>query len=260
MNQFEISAEPRTDKGKGASRRLRRMGKVPGILYGASQEAVPIMMDHDDLAHHLERESFYSHILTLNIGSESQRVVLKDLQRHPVKPSLLHIDLQRVSENEKLTMRIPIHFLNEDKCVGVKLGGGVVSHIMTEIEVQCLPRHLPEYFGIDLAEVPLGTTIHLGELKMPEGVESYVIVHGGDPFTPVVSVHIPKLIVEEAPVVEVAPGEVPAEAVAAAAPEAAAKEGKETKDVKEGKETKGKETKSKETKSKDTSKGKGEAS
>ena len=255
MNKFEINAEPRADMGKGASRRLRRMGKVPGILYGARQEAAAIALDHDDISHHLEHEAFYSHILTLNIGGEKQKVVLKDLQRHPFKPRIQHIDLQRVSETEKLTMRIPIHFLNEDKCIGVKVGGGVVSHIMTEIEVRCLPADLPEFIGIDLADIDLGHTIHLVDLKLPDRVESYTLVHGGDPSSPVVSVHMPKLFVEE---------EVPAEAVvvaegaaevaaAGAEPVVAGKEAKEGKEpAKEVKDTKG-------GKGEDKGKGKGKS-
>jgi large subunit ribosomal protein L25 len=245
MNKFEINAEPRADKGKGASRRLRRTGKVPGILYGGAMDATPITLDHDDLAHHLEHEAFYSHILTLNIGGEKQKVVLKDLQRHPFKPRIQHMDLQRVSETEKLTMRIPIHFTNEDKCIGIKQGGGVASHIMTEIEVRCLPADLPEYIEVDMAGINLGDTIHLGDLKLPDRVESYSLAHGGDPFSPVVSVHIPKLVVEEEEVVAEAAAAVEGEAeaaVAGAEPAAAgkeAKEGKDTKDTKEAKDTKG---------------------
>lgn len=244
MNQFELNAEPRTESGRGASRRLRRTGKVPGILYGAKQEASAISLDHDDVAHHLEHEAFYSHILTLKIGEEKQRVVLKDLQRHPYKPRILHIDLLRVSETEKLTMRIPLHFTNEDKCIGVKQGGGVVSHIMTELEVTCLPKHLPEFIEINLAEVNLGVTIHISDLKLPEGVESYALTHGGDPSAPVVSVHIPKIIVEEEPIAEAAvTAEVTPEAAAAAAATATAVPAGKDKDAKEEKDKKDKKDK-----------------
>ena len=127
MDQFELAAEPREDVGRGASRRLRRTGKLPGIVYGADQGATAITLDHDDVVHHIEHEAFYSHILTLKIGKETQKVVLKDMQRHPFKPRILHIDLQRVSETEELTMRVPLHFINEEKCIGVKQGGGVIS-------------------------------------------------------------------------------------------------------------------------------------
>ncbi len=133
MNQFELSAELREDVGKGASRRLRRAGKIPGVVYGAEKEATAIVLDHNDVAHKLEYEAFYSHILTLNLGKKKDKVVLKDLQRHPVKPYIMHIDLQRISESEKLTMRVPLHFINESKCVGVKKDGGVISHLMSEI-------------------------------------------------------------------------------------------------------------------------------
>lgn len=240
MNKFEIAAEPRANKGKGASRRLRRMGKVPGILYGARQDAIAITLDHDDLYHHLEHEAFYSHILTLNIGGAAQRVVLKDLQRHPYKPVIQHIDLLRVSETEKLTMRIPIHFLSEDKCIGVKQGGAVISHIMTEVEVRCLPADLPEAIEVDLAAADVGTTIHLEDLVMPKGVENYALAHGGDPNAPVVTVHIPRVIAEEvaeAPAEGALEGAAPAEGAAAAA-EPAAEAGKDAP-AKGGKEGKG---------------------
>ena len=213
MNQFELIAEPREDVGRGASRRLRRSGKLPGIIYGADKEATAISLNHDDVQHHLEQEAFYSHILTVSLGKDKQKVVLKDLQRHPFKPWLLHIDLQRVSDTEELTMRIPIHFINEVKCIGVKQSGGVISHIMTEVEVVCLPKDLPEYIEVDLAEVDIGETIHMGDLKFPEGVQSYAAAHGGDTSAPVVSVHMPRVVAEEEEVseeAEVAAGEVPA--------------------------------------------------
>ena len=135
METFEIIAEPREDMGKGASRRLRREGKVPGIVYGAKKDAASIMVNQNEINHHLEDEAFYSHILTLRVGKAKEKVVLKDLQRHPFKPVVLHLDLLRVDENETLTMRVPLHFLNEDKCIGVKEGGGVVSHVMTDLEI-----------------------------------------------------------------------------------------------------------------------------
>ena len=123
--------------------------------------------------------------------------MLKDLQRHPSKPYILHIDLQRISESEKLTMRVPLHFIKEDKCIGVKQDGGVISHLMTEIEINCLPKDLPEFINIDMAEVNLGDTIHLGDLVLPEGVESYILARGGDTATTVVPVHLPKAVIEE---------------------------------------------------------------
>ena len=196
MQSFEINAEPRTDVGKGASRRLRRAGKVPGILYGADKEATAISVIHDDLKHQLEHEAFFSHILTIKLNESIEKVVLKDLQRHPYKTSLLHVDFQRINEAEALTMRIPLHFINEEKCPGVKTGGGVISHIMTELEISCLPKDLPEFIEVDLINMEVGDSIHLGELKTPEGVVITALEHGGDPSQPVVSVHIPRVIEE----------------------------------------------------------------
>jgi large subunit ribosomal protein L25 len=196
MEQFEIIAEPREDKGKGASRRLRREGKVPGVVYGADKDATSIMMAQNEFMHHLENEAFYSHILTLQVGNKKEKVVLKDLQRHPYKAVVLHVDLQRVDENEKLTMRIPLHFVNEDICIGVKQDGAVVSHVMTDLEISCLPKDLPEYIEVDLAEVNVGESIHLSDLKMPEGTEIAVLMHGSDAVRTVATVHIPKVVIE----------------------------------------------------------------
>ncbi len=196
MEQFEIIAEPREDKGKGASRRLRREGKVPGVVYGADKDATSIMMAQNEFMHHLENEAFYSHILTLQVGNKKEKVVLKDLQRHPYKAVVLHVDLQRVDENEKLTMRIPLHFVNENICIGVKQDGAVVSHVMTDLEISCLPKDLPEYIEVDLAEVNVGESIHLSDLKMPEGTEIAVLMHGGDVVQTVATVHIPKVVIE----------------------------------------------------------------
>lgn len=213
MEQYVLNAESRNERGKGANRRLRRAGKLPGIVYGADQEARSILLDHALLLRQSENEAFFSRILTINMDGKSEKVVLKDLQRHPYKPVLMHIDFQRINENEELTMRVPIHFTNEDRCVGVKTGGGVVSHILSELEISCLPKDLPEYIEIDLSELNVGDTVHLGDIKLPAGVTIYALKHGGDVSQPVVSVHIPKAIEVE----EEAPAE-GAEAAAAAAP------------------------------------------
>ena len=196
METFEIIAELREDMGKGASRRLRREGKVPGVVYGAKKDAASIMVKQNEMFHHLENEAFYSHILTLQVGKAKERVVLKDLQRHPYKPVVLHLDLLRVDENETLTMRVPLHFINEDTCIGVKQDGGVVSHVMTDLEIICLPKDLPEYIEVDVAEVNVGEGIHLSDLKLPEGAEIAALLHGGDAAQIVATVHIPKVIVE----------------------------------------------------------------
>lgn len=223
MESFELIAEPREDMGKGASRRLRREGKIPAVVYGSAKDAVSIMISHNEIFHHLENEAFYSHILTLRLGKTKERVVLKDLQRHPYKPVVLHLDLLRVDEKEKLTMRVPLHFINETTCIGVKTGGGVISHVMNELEISCLPKDLPEYIEVDMAEIDLGEGIHLADLKMPEGAEIAALMHGGDASQIVVTVHLPKVIKEvEDDVAEV---DAEAEADAAAAPDAGADAG-----------------------------------
>ena len=211
MELYSLNAEPRDDVGKGASRRLRKSGKVPGIVYGAKKDALSILLNHDEVIHQLENEAFYSHILTINIGKDAEKVVLKDLQRHPHKPSIIHIDFQRIDEKQKLTMRVPLHFINEDQCVGVKTGGGVIGHIMTELEISCLPKDLPEYIDVDMKEIDVGDTVILSDLQMPEGVEIYALTHGGDASMPVASVNIPKEIEEEVPeeLEEIAEGAVP---------------------------------------------------
>jgi len=225
MQQFEINAEKRVGQGKGASRRLRRAGKAPGIVYGAGKEPQAIQVSNNDMLLHLEHEAFYSHILTLKLDGATEKVVLKDMQRHPFKPLIMHVDLLRVDEAKKLYMRVPLHFLSQDKCAGVKTEGGVISHLMTDLEIACLPKDLPEYIEVDVAEMHVGDTLHVSDLKMPAGVEI-----AGDPEQAVVSCHIPMVITEE---VEAAPAEavageaavVPA-AVAATAPAPAAGDAK----------------------------------
>ncbi len=177
---FEVNAETRDEQGKGASRRLRHAGLVPGIVYGAGKEPVAITLKHNELIRQLEEEAFYSQVLTLKLGGESEKVVLRDLQRHPAKPLVLHVDLQRINENEKMHVMLPLHFLNEESCVGVKMEGGLISHIASEVEISCLPKDLPEYLEIDLAELHMGETLHLSDIKLPEGVEMVDLAHGHD--------------------------------------------------------------------------------
>lgn len=212
MQSFEINAEPREDVGKGASRRLRKAGKVPGIIYGTKKDAVMISMDQNKLGNQLEHEAFYSHILTLNLDKGSEQVVLKDLQRHPYKRQILHVDFQRIDAKQKLTMRVPLHFINEGTSVGVKQGGGVVSHVMTDLEISCLPKDLPEYIEVDLLEVNVGEAVHLSDLKLPEGVEIYSLLHGGDASASVASIHLPKAVEEVEEEVEAAGEETEASA------------------------------------------------
>jgi large subunit ribosomal protein L25 len=187
MENFEINAELRTDIGKGASRRLRHAGLIPAIIYGAGKDPVSLTLSHNEIVKSLNHESFYSNILTVNIDGKSEKAVLKDLQRHPYKPSILHLDLQRISETEKIHLRVPLHFINEDNCVGVKQGGGKISRQMAEVEISCLPKDLPEFIEVDLANVNAGEIVHLSDLVVPEGVELAALAHGD---LPVVSVNV----------------------------------------------------------------------
>lgn len=187
--KFELQAEDRPDQGKGASRRLRRAGKVPAILYGAHRDPRALALDHNALVHHLENEAFFSSILTVTTGDKSQPCILKDVQRHPYKNQVLHVDLQRVLEDEEIRVTVPFHFLGEDKAPGVK-GGGVVSRVMTDLEVTCLPKHLPEYIEVDVSAMELEVALTLGEVKLPEGVS----IFGGEEMLeqPVFIIHRPR--------------------------------------------------------------------
>ncbi len=219
MNQFEIEAESRNDRGKGASRRLRRAGKIPGVVYGAHKDAVAIQLVHNDMLLHTEHEAFYSHILDLKVDGTPEKVVLKDMQRHPFKPFIMHMDFLRVDESEELTMRVPIHFVNEERCVGVKQSGGVIAHLMSDLEISCLPRNLPEYIEVDVAALDVGDTVHLSDLTMPEGVQLTLLAQGGDEALPVVSVQVPRAVSEDEEGEEAEGDEAPAEGGEAPAPE-----------------------------------------
>ena len=169
---FDLIAELREDQGKGASRRLRRQGKVPAIVYGAGRPPRMVTLDHNRVIQQLENESFYSSVLNVKVGDKEQAVILKDLQRHPAKRQILHMDLQRIREDEAIRMNVPIHFLNEDIAVGVKQGGGSVSRLMTDVEVVCLPKDLPEYLEVDIAELELDELRYISDIPLPEGVEA----------------------------------------------------------------------------------------
>ena len=192
QENFEINAVSRDVQGKGASRRLRREGMVPGIIYGGDAEPQMFATKHNELIQHLENEAFYSHILTVNVDGKAQKVVLKDLQRHPAKPFVTHVDLLRVSMKDRIKMNVPLHFINEEGCPGVK-AGGKVSHVMSDVEIICAAGDLPEYIEVDVAAMEIGDTIHLSELKLPEGVEILALTHGDeDHDTGVVAIHAAK--------------------------------------------------------------------
>jgi large subunit ribosomal protein L25 len=211
-DKFDLVADFRDDMGKGASRRLRREGKVPAILYGGGRPPRTLAFDHNKVLRQLESESFYSSVLNVMVGDQEQAVILKDLQRHPARRQILHMDLQRVLEDEEIRMNVPIHFLNEDIAVGVKQGGGKVSHLMTDVEVVCLPRFLPEYLEIDVADLELDEMRYISDIPLPEGVEIPALAQGEEANQPIVSIHIIKEMVleeEEEGLEAAAPGEVP---------------------------------------------------
>ncbi|NQX89705.1 MAG: 50S ribosomal protein L25/general stress protein Ctc [Halioglobus sp.] len=208
-DQFELNAEVRNDMGKGASRRLRRAaGLVPAIIYGGDRTPQPISLNRKDLEKALEDEAFYTHVLTVIVGKEKEKTILKDLQRHPAKNRVMHADFLRIDDNVALKVHVPIHFLNEDTCVGVKMEGGMIQHQTTDIEVQCLPAKIPAYIEVDMVEVAVGQIVHLSDITLPEGVTSVALALGEDHDLAVASVLAPRGVEEEAEGVEAAAGDV----------------------------------------------------
>jgi len=210
---FELDAEFRAAQGKGASRRLRHEGKVPAILYGGHSEARKLSLSHQKLLIMLDNERFYSTILNLKVGEETQAAILKDVQRHPYKNAIVHIDFQRVEDNQKIRMSIPLHFTGAAVSPGVKTQGGIVSHMRSEVEVSCLPKDLPEFIEVDLSGLSLNESIHLSQLKVGEGVELLALAKED---TAVVAIHSPRAEEAEPAAAAAAEG-------AAAAPAAGAK-------------------------------------
>ena len=202
---FELNAESRTDTGKGASRRLRHAGKVPAIIYGGGKDPQSLTLSHNEVLRNLENEAFYSHILSVRIDGSETRAILRDLQRHPSKPRVLHMDLQRISESEKLKTQVPLHFLGEEDAPGVK-GGGLVSHDLTEVAIECFPKDLPEFIEVNISALDIGDSIHLSDLKVPEGVTLTELARGEGHDQNVVSMHVKRVVeeVEEAPEAEAA--------------------------------------------------------
>lgn len=188
--QFEISANARKVHGTGASRRMRGLGRLPGVVYGAGGTSQPIEMDHKDLYFKLKMEAFHASILSLDIDGNPVQVVLRDYQMHPFKQQILHIDFQRINQNKKMHVKLPLHFVNAENAPGVKLSGGVVSHILTEVEVSCLPKDLPEFITVDLSEMKAGGTLHLSDLKLSSDVEVIALTKGDD--QAVVAITLPR--------------------------------------------------------------------
>ncbi len=187
-NEFEINAQSREDAGKGASRRLRRTEQVPGIVYGGKSKPKMISLAHNELMLHLEHEAFYSHILDLKVDGKAEQVILKDLQRHPAKPIVLHADFQRVSAKSKLRTSVPLHFVGEDVAPGIKIGGAI-SHSITSLEILCLPKDLPEYIEVDMSAMEIGDSVHMSELSLPKGVEIPSLAQGEEQDMLVVTLH-----------------------------------------------------------------------
>lgn len=194
--KIEINANVRELKGTGASRRLRHAGKTPGVLYGGDKEAISLEIDSKELFMQFRHEAFHASILTLNLAGKKEAVILRDFQMHPVRNNIVHIDFQRINENEKISVKVPFHFINEETAPGVKLEGGLISHIMTEIDISCLPKDLPQYIEVDMSALSIGDSIHLSEVKVPEGVELTTLSDENDPA--ITSISKPKVVVEEA--------------------------------------------------------------
>ncbi len=208
-DDFDLIAELREDQGKGASRRLRREKKVPAIIYGAGRPPRSLAFDHNKVLLELENESFYSSILNIKVGKRSQAAILKDLQRHPAKNQIMHMDFQRIVEDEEIRMNVPLHFIGEDVAPGVKEGGGSVSHLMTDVEIVCLPRYLPEYIDIDVSKLELDEMLSMSDIVLPEGVEIPALAQGPEADRPIVSIHVIKEVIIEEEAEEAA--EVPVE-------------------------------------------------
>jgi large subunit ribosomal protein L25 len=212
--QFEFTAFARTTEGRGASRRMRRAGKAPGIVYGGVAAPQPIELDHNALFHALRNEAFHASILSMNLGGSVTKVLLRDVQMHPFKNEILHVDFQRVDENRKIHMKVPLHFTNGENSPAVKVSGAIVSHVLMELDISCLPSDLPEFIAVDLSTLDVGNSVHVSALQLPPGV---VVVTRGKLDPVVAAAVVPKAHVEET--VEVTPE---AEAAAAAAAAAAA--------------------------------------
>ena len=214
---IEVQAQTRKLQGTGASRRLRRDGKVPGIVYGGSQPAVTIELDHNALFHHLRNEKFHASILTLKMDGSAEQVLLRAVNMHPFKVQVQHIDFQRVSAKEKIHMKVPLHFVNAEASPAVKVSGGIVSHVLNDLDVRCLPADLPEFIEVDLSRLQINESVHVRDLKLPNGVELGLRA-GENP--PVATAQIPKAAIEEeeaAAAAAAAEGVTPAEGVPSAA-------------------------------------------
>jgi large subunit ribosomal protein L25 len=204
---FVLTAELREDTGKGASRRLRKTGMIPAVLYGGGRKTRSIVLNHDAVMHAAENEAFFSSILSIKVGDEEQACIMKDMQRHPAKPVITHIDLQRVLADQEIRVNVPLHFVGEEIAVGVKDEGGVISRLINDVEITCLPADLPEYLEIDVTDLELNGMMYMNEVVVPDGVTITAMAQEDAVPELVVSIHMPKEEVEEEPEVELAEGE-----------------------------------------------------
>ena len=193
MNEFELIGEERSGSGTSASRRLRSEGKVPAILYGGESEPLPLALNHSEVKKHLENEAFLSHVLSVKVGEHEAQAVLKAVQRDPISSEVTHMDLLRISATREIQINVPLHFMNEETCPGVKTGG-IITHLVLEVEVRCLPRYLPEFIEVDIGPLEIGETVHLSELGLPERVELNALRHGDD--QALVSIQLPRAVEE----------------------------------------------------------------
>ncbi|HET9122357.1 MAG TPA: 50S ribosomal protein L25/general stress protein Ctc [Acidiferrobacteraceae bacterium] len=200
--KFELQAEPREAKGTGASRRLRRQGQVPAVLYGAGKEPEMLSLSHDSIFHQIQNEAFFTSIVTVKFGGKTDQAIVRDLQMHPYKPRVQHVDLLRISATEKLHIAVPLHFVGGDLAPGVKQQGGIVSHLVTEVEVSCLPAQLPEFLKVDVSGLHIGESIHLSNLDVPEGVTLLALTHGNDLAVVTITMVRATVEAEERPAVE----------------------------------------------------------
>ena len=195
---FDLIAEIREDAGKGASRRLRKEGKVPAIIYGGGRAPRALVFDHNRVLQQLENEKFYSSVLNIRVGDKSQAVILKDVQRHPARPFIMHMDFQRILEDQEIRMHVPLHLVGADVAIGVKQGGGTVSKMRNDVEVVCLPKHLPEYLELDISGLELDGMMYLSDIPLPEGVTIPELAQEEEgQAQPVVSIHVIKEVVIE---------------------------------------------------------------
>lgn len=193
LQPIELNVQLRKELGTGASRRLRRSsGQLPGIIYGAKAAPQPIVLNMNEVTKAVQQEAFYSQVVNIVVDGRAQKAVVRDLQRHPVSDKVLHIDFLRISADKPVNTHVPLHFVNEDKCVGVRRGGGSIAHNLVDVEISCLPKHLPEFIQVDLAALELGHSLHLSDLALPQGVTLVALAQGEDHDIPVVSVQAPR--------------------------------------------------------------------